>query len=123
MKYSSTALLLSILFSSALSVKADGPCMKDDDSFDIDGCDYDNFVEGLQDFLDDETTCDHDAKTELRRIYSSTDRAKQAISRACSSAWNSVSTSHFKDVDHRFNNGFMNRYVAGETFLNSKLQK
>lgn len=121
MKYS-TATLLSILCSAALApVKAgQGPCVQDNDSFEIDGCDYDNFVEGLQVFLDEETTCDHDAKTELRRIYSTTDGAKRAISQACSSAWNSVSTSSFHDVDPRFNNGFMNRYVAGETFLNTE---
>ncbi len=120
MKYSTTV-LLSILCSAAPVVRGGGPCIKSNDSFEIDGCDYDSFVEGLQEFLDVETDCAHDAKTELRRIYSTTDDAKQAISRTCSSAWNSVSTSSFNNVDQRFNNGFMNEYVAGGTFLNGTL--
>ena len=119
MKYS-TIVLLSILCSATLLVKAEGPCVQNTDSFEINGCDYDNFVEGLEEYLDGETTCDHGAKTELRHIYSTTDNAKQAISQACSSAWNSVPTSSFSEVDGRFNNRFMKKYAAGETFLNSK---
>ena len=110
MKYSTTT-LLSILCSAALSVKAEGPCVQNTDSFEINGCDYDNFVEGLEEFLDGETTCDHGAKTELRHIYSTTDNAKQAISQACSSAWNSVPTSSFSEFQS------FSRTLRNQTFI------
>ncbi len=116
MKYTSTALFI---FACISRVKGDTACISDGAAFELDGCDYEAFENGLQDYLDD-IGCEHDAKTELRRIYSNPGFAKQAIKAVCASGWNQVSSTSFTDVDSRFNNAFMNQYVSGDTFLNSK---
>ena len=116
MKYTATTLFI---FAHVSSVMGDTACIADGAEFDIDGCDFETFLDGLQDHLND-VGCAHDAKTELRRIYSNPGLAKQAIGRVCAAGWSQVSSTSFTDVDSRFNNSFMNQYVSGDTFLNSK---
>ena len=118
MKYTSTALFI---LASISEVKGDTACIADGATFDINGCDYENFEEGLGTYLES-IGCAHDAKTELRRVYSTNalGLVKQKIKNVCGAGWAQVSSSSFTDVDSRFTNSFMNEYVSGDTFLNSK---
>lgn len=110
-----------LLLASVLGAKADTACLTDGAEFELNGCDLETFVEGLKDYLD-EVDCSHDAKTELRRIYgtNSVGFIKKSIRSVCAAGWSQVSSSSFSDVDPRFNDSFMNEYVAGDTFLNSE---
>ena len=46
---------------------------------------------------------------------------KRSVKEICKNGWGQVDTTSFSDVDERFNPSFMNQYVSGDTFLNSKL--
>ena len=117
---SSMFLILS-LFSAAFLLVEGQQCLSRGDQFTIedDGCDQNSFVDALEDFLE-RKNCDHGPKTELRHIFGSEAAAKSAIDTACADGWAKVDTSTYSDVDNRFTNSFMNEYVAGGTFLNSK---
>ena len=120
MKYTSTALF--ILASTSISeVRGDNACIADGATFDINGCDYETFEEGLGSYLES-IGCAHDAKTELRRVYNTNalGLVNKHIQSVCGAGWSQVSSSSFTDVDSRFTNSFMNEYVSGDTFLNSK---
>jgi hypothetical protein len=110
-----------ILFSTAISkAKSDTACIADGAEFVLNGCDFESFESGLQDYLN-RIGCAHDAKTELRRIYNTNmGSAKKEISSMCATAWDQVSSSSFSEIDSRFNSNFMNQYVAGDTFLNTE---
>lgn len=117
MKISTSALIVI----SCASVQAQDSCITNGDSFDINGCDYEAVVDGLDAFLS-ETGCNHDVNTELELIYSTQDKARKAISEFCGNAWSNTDTSTFQDIDARFDDKFMKQYVQGKTFLNSKSQ-
>ncbi len=117
MKISTSALI----FLSCATVQAQDSCITNGDSFDINGCDYEAVVDGLDSFLSD-TGCNHDANTELELIYRRQNKARRAISEFCGNAWSNIDTSTFQDIDARFDDKFMKHYVQGKTFLNSKFQ-
>ena len=119
MKFTTSALF--VLASSAISTKAQ-TCLSAGEVFNISddlGCDVSSFELSLDVYLTS-ISCAHDAKTELRHIFGSETNANQAIASICADGWSRVDSSAFSDVDPRFTNSFMNEYVAGGTFLNSK---
>lgn len=99
----------------------DTACITEGSEFELDGCDYETFEEGLQEYLTD-NDCAHDAKTELRRIFNTNNMGavKRSVKEICKNGWGQVDTTSFSDVDERFNPSFMNQYVSGDTFLNTE---
>ena len=120
MKLKSSALFFLSATSIGCAVKAQ-QCLSAGDQFDIvdDGCDLNSFEGALDAYLAT-INCAHGAKTELRHIFGSESEAELQVSTICADGWSKVDTSSFNDVDNRFTNSFMNEYVAGGTFLNSK---
>ena len=118
MRYSTTALFV---LASVSEVKGDTACIADGASFEINGCDYETFEAGLETYLES-ISCGHNVKTELRRVYNTNalGLVKQQIKSVCGAGWAQVSSTSFTDVDSRFTDSFMNEYVSGDTFLNSK---
>merc|ERR1712232_1529712 len=98
------------------------PCIEEWDDLVLEGdCTFDNIVEELSDYLPQD--CPHNAKTELELHFGTRDlrRTKRALSGMCGKAWDdAVEPSQFDEIDERFNNAFMNEYVAGDTFLNTE---
>lgn len=116
MKFTTTTIILLHCISSVQG----NACIADGETFSLDGgCDQAAFEVGLQAHLTS-IGCNHDAKTELSHIYGSEADAVISVSNVCSTAWAQVSSSSFDDIDDRFTNSFMNQYVNGDTFLNSK---
>ncbi len=95
-------------------------CLVDGDTFTTEGCDYESFVEGLDEFLDDNECGDHDANAVLQSLFPSNVSPRDMIDYVCDTAWHQVNTSTFKDVDERFTEEFMEEYINGDTFLNRK---
>jgi len=91
-------------------------CLENGDSFLTNGCDYESFLEGLEDFLDDYECGDHDAQAVLEAILPGS--PQDTIHNVCAHAWDKIPTSTFSDIDGRFNNAFMEEYINGDTFLN-----
>ena len=92
-------------------------CLEDGDVFTANGCDYDSFVQGLDNFLDTECP-DHEAIAVLEAIFG--ESPESMINSICADGWDTVPTSTFRDVDDRFDDAFMEDYIKGDTFLNSK---
>ena len=117
MKFTATVLFTLASAQYAKSQK----CLSSGDQFDIvdNGCDLNAFEEALDAYLAT-TSCGHGAKTELRHIFGSEANAEQAVTNVCENGWSRVDSTNFRDVDSRFTNSFMNEYVTGGTFLNSK---
>jgi len=104
-------------FPSASPIAASS-CLEDGDTFlTTNGCDYDSFVQGLDEFLATVDCGDHDARDVLESMFpdGSSDLLVNTI---CATAWDQVPTSTFKDVDDRFDDAFMEEYINGDTFLN-----
>lgn len=90
-------------------------CLEDGDTFTANGCDYDSFVQGLDDFLTGDCG-DHDARAVLLSLFP--ESSEYTVNGICADGWNQVPTSTFRDVDDRFDNAFMEEYIKGNTFLN-----
>lgn len=119
-----TTSVLFILASQALSMTNAQRCLSSEDQFKItdDGCDQSSFEDALDSYLAT-TNCSHGAQTELRHIFGSAAAAERAVASTCAAGWAKVDSSKFSDVDARFTNSFMNEYVTGGTFLNSKFER
>lgn len=93
------------------------PCLSDW-AVTVNGCDNGDALEAVIATItaDLPADCPHDAVTELDLISNGA-----GIESICADAWSLVDTTSFTDVDTQFNNAFMTEYVAGDTFLNSKL--
>ncbi len=94
-------------------------CLLNGDSFTTEGCDYESFVQGLDEFLEDNTCGDHDADAVLESLFPNSS-PKDMIDSICDAAWDQVPTSTFQHVDERFTDEFMEDYINGDTFLNRK---
>ncbi len=94
-------------------------CLANGDTFTTEGCDYESFVQGLDEFLDDNECGDHDADAVLQSLFPNAS-PRDMIDYVCDAAWHQVDTSTFQDVDDRFTEDFMEDYINGDTFLNSK---
>lgn len=92
-------------------------CLKDGDTFITNGCDYDSFVQGLDDFIDGQNCSPHDAIAVLDSAFPP-NSSEYMVKNLCASAWDKVPTSTFSDIDARFTNNFMEEYIDGDTFLN-----
>ena len=104
-------------FPTASPIKA-SECLKDGDTFSTNGCDYDSFVQGLDDFIDAQNCDPHDAKAVLESTFPNS--SEYMVKNLCASAWEKVPTSTFSDIDDRFTDDFMEEYIDGDTFLNRK---
>uniref|UniRef100_A0A7S1FWG6 Apple domain-containing protein n=2 Tax=Corethron hystrix TaxID=216773 RepID=A0A7S1FWG6_9STRA len=91
-------------------------CLKDGDTFTTNGCDYDSFVKGLDDFIADQNCDPHDAIAVLKSTFPNS--SEYIVKSLCASAWDQVPTSTFDDIDSRFTDSFMQEYIDGDTFLN-----
>jgi len=88
-------------------------------SFEADGCDYIQVIEKIKRKV---RSCPHDADAELQKMTgtSSLDDAKAYLNEACNTAFGKVSTTTTTNIDSRFDEGFMNDYIGGGTFLNNE---
>ena len=92
-------------------------CLVNGDTFTSEGCDHKSFVQGLNEFLNENACGDHDADAVLQSLFSSVS-PRAMIDYVCGAAWHQVRTSTFQDVDQRFTDNFMEEYIKGDTFLN-----
>lgn len=93
-------------------------CLIDAETFTINGCDFESFVQGLDGYLAENQCGDHDALAVLESLFPNS--SEYEVKNICAEAWDNVPTSTFQDVDRRFTNEFMENYINGGTFLNHK---
>jgi len=89
-------------------------------NFEANGCDYRTVIGKIERNLGN--SCPHDAETELQKMTgtNSLDDAKEYLSEVCDDTFGDLETSSYTNIDARFKNSFMNKYVAGTTFLNTE---
>merc|ERR1712048_54904 len=98
------------------------PCIKELINLEVEECTFQNIVDEVQNTLDGlAETCEHDGAKELEIMLAekSARKTRNAINGMCAQAWErEVDTHLFMDIDSRFDDAFMDEYVAGDTFLN-----
>jgi len=85
--------------------------------------DYVNFKKSVNDAIRQDDSCNRQFDFELqaleRELLDQTGKtAEELIDSTCTTAWSSIDTSEFSDIDAEFTDAFMGDYVDGQTHLN-----
>jgi len=116
MKFANIYALLALLH--AAPARSSQKCLEQWRDFQVEGCTYGSVVGGLNNLLPD--NCLHDGATELQLMLPAGTNLKNAVTQMCSDGWDQVFRVNFTDVDNRFDDTFMDQFVAGDTFLNTE---